>query len=56
MAQPKYLRGEKRKLNDGREVTVVEKAGDAWKVINQRGSVEIIYPRQFKEIDVKGAD
>lgn len=55
MAQPKYLRGEKRRLIDGREVTVIEKAGDAWKVLNQRGLIELIYPRQFREFDVKGA-
>jgi hypothetical protein len=56
MAQPLYMRGEKRKLIDGREVTVIEKAGDAWKVINHKDKIEFVYPRQFKAFDaMKGA-
>lgn len=55
MAQPTYLRGEKRKLIDGREVTVIEKCGDAWKVVNNHGKIELIYPRQFKAFSAKEA-
>jgi hypothetical protein len=56
MAQPLYMRGEKRKLIDGREVTVLEKVGDAWKVLTQNGKLELVYPRQFKAFDaMKGA-
>lgn len=47
MGQPLYLRGEERKLIDGRKVVVVERAGGGWKVINPRGYIEIVWPRQF---------
>lgn len=56
MGQPLYLRGEKRKLVDGREVTIIEKTGDAWKVLNYHGKIEHVYQRQFKPFSAEDAE
>ena len=55
MAKPKFLKGEKVRLLDGREVQIVERAGDAWKAINESGMLEIVFPGQIKNYDMKGA-
>lgn len=41
------LRGERWVLRDGSDVVIVEKAGDAWKVINTRGKIAIVYPGEL---------
>jgi hypothetical protein len=54
MAQPLFVRGEKRELVDGRKVTVIERCGDAYKVVNERGRVELVYPSNFKREPMEG--
>ena len=49
-SQPKSkepLHGETWELKDGRKVTVLRKTGNAYRVVNQAGRIEIVYPGQF---------
>lgn len=43
-----YLRGQKRILRrNGETVTILGPVGDAFKVINENGKIELVYPSQL---------
>lgn len=48
MSDEKMIRGSMWELMDGTVVTYVGKCGDACKVVNQAGKLEVIYPKQFR--------
>jgi hypothetical protein len=45
--EPGPLRGDCYKTRDGRIVTILEKFGNAYKVLNEVGRMEVIYPDQL---------